>query len=51
MEAALCHVHVAALVLEFLKLDASYKLATAEIDAIFQQICPGIAEIAVCFYD
>jgi hypothetical protein len=46
IEAALCHVHVAALVLEFLKQDPTLTLQVSP-DAIFQRICPGLAEIAV----
>ncbi|KAL6048775.1 Dedicator of cytokinesis protein 6 [Balamuthia mandrillaris] len=46
MEAALCHIHVAALVLEYLKQkDPEYKLHVHN-EEIFQKLCPGLSEIA-----
>jgi hypothetical protein len=44
-EAALCHIHICALVLEYLKQNCDYRLSVRE-DELFHRMCPGLAEIA-----
>lgn len=44
-ETALCHIHVAALVLEYMKQNHNYRLPVRD-DELFHRMCPGLAEIA-----
>jgi len=45
VEAALCHLHVSSLILEYLKRNPKYRLRTQE-EELFHKICPGLSEVA-----